>query len=140
MNFKKDLQDANVKSAIVSSLLFFVLAFPELFQAVDSLLRIVFGKFDNMHMVVLVIHSVLFGVLLYYINQFLQKPVLIEGDYGAVANCSNHCKEYYKDIDGRCDDWKTCECKTICGKRYGPMPGHTEIKTEEEIINDIKSI
>ena len=79
MNFKKDLQDANVKSAIVSSLLFFVLAFPELFQAVDSLLRIVFGKFDNMHMVVLVIHSVLFGVLFYYINQFLQKRVLVDG-------------------------------------------------------------
>jgi uncharacterized membrane protein (DUF106 family) len=99
MNFKKDLQDANVKSAIVSSLLFFVLAFPELFQAVDSLLRIVFGKFDNMHMVVLVIHSVLFGVLFYYINQFLQKRVLVEARYGQGGESQETCSDKCDDLE-----------------------------------------
>ena len=77
MNLRKELQDTNVKAAVVSSLLFFILAFPDLFQAVDTLMRkIIGGKMYNMHLIVLTIHSVLFGVLFYYINQFLQKPVL----------------------------------------------------------------
>ena len=80
MNLRKELQDTNVKAAVVSSLLFFILAFPDLFQAVDTLMRkILGGKLYNMHLIVLTIHSVLFGVLFYYINQFLQKPVLVEG-------------------------------------------------------------
>ena len=80
MNLRKELQDTNVKAALVSSLLFFILAFPDLFQAVDTLMRkILGGKMYNMHLIVLTIHSVLFGVLFYYINQFLQKPVLVEG-------------------------------------------------------------
>ena len=101
MNFKKELQDANVKAAMVSSLLFFILAFPDLFQAVDTLMRkILGGKMYNMHLIVLTIHSVLFGVLFYYINQFLQKPVLVEGtvEVGkAEADCLMECGQKNKD-------------------------------------------
>jgi hypothetical protein len=68
----KELNDVNVKAAIISSVLFFILAFPDLFIAVDNLLRIVAGgKFMNMHLVVLAIHSVLFGVLFYFANKML---------------------------------------------------------------------
>ncbi len=81
MNIRKELQDTNVKAAIISGMLFFILAFPDLFQAVDTLLKmIVGGRFANMHLVVLLIHSVLFAVMFYYVNRFLQKRVLIEGD------------------------------------------------------------
>ena len=98
MNLKKDLQDANVKSAVISSLLFFILAFPELFQAVDSLLRkIAGGKFMNIHLVVLVIHSVLFGVMFYYINQFLQKRVLVE-PYGPLDLLNRARKKFGHDM------------------------------------------
>ena len=74
MNIRKELQDTNVKAAIISGMLFFILAFPDLFQAVDTLLKmIVGGRFANMHLVVLLIHSVLFAVMFYYVNRFLQK-------------------------------------------------------------------
>jgi hypothetical protein len=74
MNIRNELQDTNVKAAIISGMLFFILAFPDLFQAVDTLLKmIVGGRFANMHLVVLLIHSVLFAVMFYYVNRFLQK-------------------------------------------------------------------
>ena len=72
MNIRNELQDTNVKAAIISGMLFFILAFPDLFQAVDTLLKmIVGGRFANMHLVVLLIHSVLFAVMFYYVNRFL---------------------------------------------------------------------
>ena len=39
MNIRNELQDTNVKAAIISGMLFFILAFPDLFQAVDTLLK-----------------------------------------------------------------------------------------------------
>ena len=76
MNIRNELQDTNVKAAIISGMLFFILAFPDLFQAVDTLLKmIVGGRFANMHLVVLLIHSVLFAVMFYYVNRFLQKKL-----------------------------------------------------------------
>ena len=78
MNIRKELQDTNVKAAIISGMLFFILAFPDLFQAVDTLLKMILGgRFTNMHLVVLLIHSVLFAVMFYYINRFLQKRITI---------------------------------------------------------------
>lgn len=78
MNIRKELQDTNVKAAIISGMLFFILAFPDLFQAVDTLLKMILGgRFANMHLVVLLIHSVLFAVMFYYINRFLQKRLTI---------------------------------------------------------------
>lgn len=78
MNIRKELQDTNVKAAIISGMLFFILAFPDLFQAVDTLLKMILGgRFTNMHLVVLLIHSVLFAVMFYYINRFLQKRLTI---------------------------------------------------------------
>jgi hypothetical protein len=78
MNIRKELQDTNVKAAIISGMLFFILAFPDLFQAVDTLLKmIVGGRFANMHLVVLLIHSVLFAVMFYFVNRFLQKRITI---------------------------------------------------------------
>ena len=78
LSIKKELQDANVKSAVISSILFFIIAFPDLFVAVDNVLRkIVGGKFMNIHLVVLGIHSVLFGVLFYFINILLHKHLMM---------------------------------------------------------------
>ena len=78
MNIRNELQDTNVKAAIISGMLFFILAFPDLFQAVDTLLKmIVGGRFANMHLVVLLIHSVLFAVMFYYVNRFLQKRLTL---------------------------------------------------------------
>lgn len=78
MNIRKELQDTNVKAAIISGMLFFILAFPDLFQAVDTLLKmIVGGRFANMHLVVLLIHSVLFAVMFYFVNRFLQKRLTL---------------------------------------------------------------
>jgi len=78
MNIRNELQDTNVKAAIISGMLFFILAFPDLFQAVDTLLKmIVGGRFANMHLVVLLIHSVLFAVMFYFVNRFLQKRLTL---------------------------------------------------------------
>tara|TARA_B110000858_G_C17680567_1_gene416389 strand:- start:179 stop:415 length:237 start_codon:yes stop_codon:yes gene_type:complete len=72
VELRRKLNDVNVKAAIISSILFFILAFPDLFIAVDGLLRsIVGGRFMNIHLVVLTIHSVLFGILFYFANKML---------------------------------------------------------------------
>lgn len=71
-----ELHDSNVKAALISGFIFFILAFPDLFKAVDSLLRTIFGSnITNLHIVVLLIHSVIFSVLFYYVNRFVQKKL-----------------------------------------------------------------
>ena len=110
MNIRNELQDTNVKAAIISGMLFFILAFPDLFQAVDTLLKmIVGGRFANMHLVVLLIHSVLFAVMFYYVNRFLQKRVLIEGlDSNAYENCVKQNCPGGPDDYGSGEAYKSC--------------------------------
>ena len=134
MNLRKELHDTNVKAAMVSSLLFFILAFPDLFQAVDTLMRkILGGKMYNMHLIVLTIHSVLFGVLFYYINQFLQKPVLVEANSSDHRSCEDKSVEENMNIlkQTTCrEEYNTCiydeRCKSLAEEHMcnTPSPGN----------------
>ena len=74
---QEELLNNSVKSAFLSGLLFFIVAYPELFKTVDSILSQLVGKsFTNIHLLVLFIHSILFGVLYYFLNRLLYKKLL----------------------------------------------------------------
>ena len=71
MSIKKSLAMKSVQVSITAAILFLIVANPMLFNIVDMGLATILGtKYGTNHMIVLVLHSIVFGVLMYLSTQY----------------------------------------------------------------------
>ena len=66
MSIRKSLAMKSVQVSITASILFLIVANPMLFNIVDMAIATILGtKYVTNHMIVLVLHSIVFGLLMY---------------------------------------------------------------------------
>ena len=76
MNIQSILDDKSFQVAFTASLVFLVAAFPPLFSMVDRLLSKTLGKrIGSNYYIVLLIHAVVVGVLMFLFTSYILKPI-----------------------------------------------------------------
>ena len=71
MGIRSSLTMKSVQVSITSAILFLIVANPMLFNIVDMGLATILGtKYGTNHMIVLVLHAVVFGVLMYFSSKY----------------------------------------------------------------------
>jgi len=76
MKMLRKLNDSSVQSAVAGSIIFLLVANPFIFDQVNRLFTFVFGsRYDTNRYLVLLTHSIVFGVLLYFANRFIFRSV-----------------------------------------------------------------
>jgi len=72
MTIRGSLAMKSVQVSITSSILFLILANPMIFNIVDMALATILGtKYGTNHMIVLVLHAIVFGLLMYVSTKYL---------------------------------------------------------------------
>ena len=72
MGIKENLSKKSIQISIITAILFLIIANPILFNIVDSGLAMVLGtKYGTNHMIVLFLHAIIFGLLMYFISKYL---------------------------------------------------------------------
>ena len=70
------LKDKTFQISMTATIVFLVVAFPPLFSIVDKLLATVLGtKVGKNYYIVLVIHAVIVGILMFLFTSYILKPV-----------------------------------------------------------------
>ena len=70
------LEDKTFQISLTAAIVFLVVAFPPLFSIVDKLLATVLGtKVGKNYYIVLVIHAVIVGILMFLFTSYILKPV-----------------------------------------------------------------
>ena len=75
---KRMLHDNHIQSAIISGILFVLVAWPDLFDAVSTLISKIplVGKNANTSKIItVVLHAVVFSILTYWVNKLLSKKI-----------------------------------------------------------------
>jgi len=71
MSIQSSLRIKSVQVSITAAILFLILANPMLFNIVDMGLATILGtKYGTNHMIVLVLHAFVFGLLMYYSSKY----------------------------------------------------------------------
>ena len=71
MSIRKSLAMKSVQVSITASILFLIVANPMLFNIVDMAIATILGtKYVTNHMIVLVLHSIVFGLLMYLSTKY----------------------------------------------------------------------
>ena len=72
MSIRSSLRIKSVQVSITAAILFLIVANPMLFNIVDMGLATILGtKYGTNHMIVLVLHAFVFGLLMYYSSKYL---------------------------------------------------------------------
>lgn len=72
MTIRGSLAMKSVQVSITSSILFLILANPMIFNIVDMAFATILGtKYGTNHMIVLVLHAIVFGLLMYVSTKYL---------------------------------------------------------------------
>jgi len=75
MNIQTVLNDKSFQVAFTASLVFLVAAFPPLFKFMDNLFSPVLGKNISNYYIILLLHAVIVGILMYLFTSYILKPV-----------------------------------------------------------------
>ena len=76
ISIKNILQDKSFQISMTAAIVFLVVAFPPLFSIVDKLLATVLGTtVGKNYYIVLVIHAVIVGILMFLFTSYILKPV-----------------------------------------------------------------
>jgi len=71
MSIQSSLRIKSVQVSITAAILFLIVANPMLFNIVDMGLATILGtKYGTNHMIVLVLHAFVFGLLMYYSSKY----------------------------------------------------------------------
>ena len=71
------VNNSSLQIALVSAIVFIFVAFPPLFYYVDVLLSMILGnKIGSNRYIVLVIHAIAFGILIFLFSSYLFKPIV----------------------------------------------------------------
>ena len=71
MSIQSSLRIKSVQVSITAAILFLIVANPMLFNIVDMGLSTILGtKYGTNHMIVLVLHAFVFGLLMYYSSKY----------------------------------------------------------------------
>jgi len=71
MSIRSSLRMKSFQVSITAAILFLIVANPMLFNIVDMGLATILGtKYGTNHMIVLVLHAFVFGVLMYYSSKY----------------------------------------------------------------------
>ena len=90
-HLSKLLSEQNFQATLTAGILFFIVAFPDLFHLVDNLVRQIpglGGPVGKNRILVLIIHTVVFMTLTYFINKILSQRV-----YSWMANWLRNNKD-----------------------------------------------
>ena len=68
---RNKLTTKSVQISITATILFLIVANPFLFDVVDKVFATALGtRYGSNHMLVLFVHAIIFGVLMYFANQY----------------------------------------------------------------------
>ena len=71
MSIRSSLRIKSVQVSITAAILFLIVANPMLFNIIDMGLATILGtKYGTNHMIVLVLHAFVFGLLMYYSSKY----------------------------------------------------------------------
>jgi|TARA_B110000495_G_C22464719_1_gene288855 hypothetical protein len=71
MSIRKSLAIKSVQVSITAAILFLIVANPMLFNIVDMAIGTILGtKYGTNHMIVLVLHAIVFGILMYFSSKY----------------------------------------------------------------------
>jgi len=71
MSIRGDLTMKSVQVSITASILFLIVANPMLFNIVDMAIATILGtKYGTNHMIVLFLHAIVFGILMYVSTKY----------------------------------------------------------------------
>ena len=71
MSIKQNLAMKSVQVSITAAILFLIVANPFIFNVVDMGLATILGtKYGTNHMIVLFLHSIVFGLLMYFSTKY----------------------------------------------------------------------
>ena len=76
MKMLSKLNDSSVQSAVAGAIIFILVANPFIFDQVNRLLTMILcTRYEDNEYIVLLVHSVVFALLLYYVNKWILKSV-----------------------------------------------------------------
>ena len=76
MKMLRKLNDSSVQSAVAGAIILILVANPFIFDQVNRLFTMILGThYEDNRYLVLFVHSVVFALLMYYINKWILKRV-----------------------------------------------------------------
>ena len=76
MKMLSKLNDSSVQSAVAGAIIFILVANPFIFDQVNRLFTMILGtRYEDNRYLVLFVHSIVFGLLLFYVNKLILKSV-----------------------------------------------------------------
>ena len=76
MKMLRKLNDSSVQSAVAGAIIFILVANPFIFDQVNRLFTMILGtRYEDNRYLVLFVHSIVFGLLLFYVNKLILKSV-----------------------------------------------------------------
>ena len=76
MKMLSKLNDSSIQSAIAGAIIFILVANPFIFDQVNHLFTMILGtRYQENRYIVLFVHSIVFAILMYYINKWILKSI-----------------------------------------------------------------
>ena len=76
MKMLRKLNDSSVQSAVAGAIILILVANPFIFDQVNRLFTMILGtRYEDNRYLVLFVHSIVFGLLLFYVNKLILKSV-----------------------------------------------------------------
>ena len=76
MKMLSKLNDSSIQSAVAGAIIFILVANPFIFDQVNRLFTMILGtRYEDNRYLVLFVHSIVFGLLLFYVNKLILKSV-----------------------------------------------------------------